>query len=65
MDATPGASTNEPGSGNGNNTKGTGVAMCHMRRLLPTRQQIHRLHRRIFQRLLPCSTGPEVYRIQE
>ena len=50
MDATPRASTNEPGSGNGNNTNGTGVAMCHMRRLLPTRQQTQRLRRRIFQR---------------
>ena len=27
MDATPRVSTNEPGSGNGNKTKGTGVAM--------------------------------------
>ena len=35
MNATPRASTSEPGSGNGNNIKGTGVAMCHMRRLLP------------------------------
>jgi len=36
MDGTPRASTNEPGIGNGNNTKGTartGVAMCHNRRL--------------------------------
>jgi len=55
MDVTPRASTNEPGSGNGNNTKGTGVAMCHMGRLLPTRQQIHRLRRRIFQLSLTLS----------
>jgi len=54
MDTTPWASTKEPGSGNGNNTKGTGV---------PTRQQIHWLHRRIFQLFVVRVNMPKRRRI--